>query len=371
MRRATYPAGYRVPGLAAFILVCLSLAGCGGGRSGAPGAPEVLVASDRIVHVDLALGRVLHQRLLPAPANDLVLAPGGARLAVATRRGAAFLDVQGLKVTWYEDLGILDAVELSPDGRVAYVLIHPGKDPAETNGEHRVLEIDFPSGKHGREVKLDARSYDLFVEPGGAIDVTDLVGRTVHRIDPTTFAVTDHSIGLGLPPEQEPRGAFLRVLLPGRRPGELFAVEDNRAAARLWRWEPASSRVEPHDLPGVKPPVLGGGIVGGGSKTNGELWLHTRSQFLRLGADFSVNERLALAAQDSAAAYRFAAADGSICVLLGPAPPPSRGLPQARAVWIDLARGTVAGERLLEVRAGPCVLLPRPAAATAALPAPR
>jgi hypothetical protein len=92
--------------------------------------------------------------------------------------------------------------------------------------------------------------------------VTDLVGRTVHRVDLASFAVTEHAIGSGAAPKIEPRGAFLRLLLPGLAPGELIAVEDARDLARLWRWAPAREQVEPHPLTGVPPPVLGGGLRG-------------------------------------------------------------------------------------------------------------
>jgi hypothetical protein len=192
------------------------------------------------------------------------------------------------------------------------------------------------------------------------------VGRTIHRVELASFAVTDHVIGLGREPAVEPRSAFLRLLLPGRAAGELVAVEDARAAARLWRWEPPAGPLEPHDLAGVVPPVLGGGPIAGPASSPGRgpggYWLFTRSEFLRLGADFGVTDRAPLGLPDSSAGYRFAAADGRTCVLLAPAPP-VRGIPPARATWIDLSTGRPAGQRLLELRAGPFVLLPAAAGA--------
>jgi hypothetical protein len=186
--------------------------------------------------------------------------------------------------------------------------------------------------------------------------VTDLVGRTVHRVDLESFAVTDHTLASGAPPADEPRGAFLRLLLPGLRPGQLIAVEDTRAAVRLWDWEPARDRVLPHPLPGVPPPVLGGGLIPGSPP---RLWLHTRSEFLRIDADFGVTARVPLpgAAADSAAGYRFAAADGGRAVVLGPAPP-VKGNPHARAAWLEIEGDRVLGQRLLELRAGPIAILP-------------
>jgi hypothetical protein len=394
MRSALRPLGSRPAARcritrAAGAFLAILVLGCG--RQAGPLPPEALIAHDRIAHVDLATGRTLRQRLLPAPTTDMALTDDASALAVATRRGAAFLSVPALEVVWTEDLGILDAVELSPDEKVAYFLIHPGESPDEAPGEHRVLEVAFPGGEHRREARLDARSYDLLVErPGGALFVTDLIGRTVHRIDPATFAVTHHTIGLGQPPELEPLGAFMRLILPGPRTGELVVIEDSRDAARLWRWEPAQSRpspaepkaerLEPHPLPGVRPPILGGGRIGGtsmaasarndnppggGAREERGLWLHTRSHFLRLGADFGVAASLALTDADSAPGYRFAAADHATCVLLGPAPP-ARGMPQSQMVWIDLAQGLIGGRRRLEVRTGPLVLLPRGAVPVAA-----
>lgn len=345
--------------LAARLLLCF-LAGWNAacGTRGGPPPPEVLVASDRLMHLNLAAGRVLRQRFLPAPGTDLALAPDARHLVLATGQGAAFLAVPSLEVGWNENLGIVDAVEFSPSGESAYLLLHPGDDPNEAEGDHRVREVAFPTGTPGREARLDARSYDLLVERStGAIYVTDVVGRTVHRIEPSTFAVTDHAIGLGRSPDIEPLGAFLRLLFPGSRPGELVAVEDARASARLWRWEPAAGRLEPHPLDGVEPPVLGGGPLSEASPAGGGVWLHTRSHFLRLDADYHVTSRLALARTDSTAAYRFAAANGSTCVLLGPALLPRSHL-RTRALWIDLERSAVAGVRLLDLRPGPLVLLP-------------
>jgi hypothetical protein len=327
----------------------------------------VLIAGDRLVHFNLATGRTLATRLLPAPATDLAVAPGGGTIAVATLRGAALLDRTKLDVLWHEDLGIVDAVELAPDGRHAYLLLHPGTDPHEAAADHTLLEIAVPDGAHGRAAILPARAYDLLLDaPAGAIFATDLIGRTVHRIDLATFAVTTHEIALGRSPEEEPRGAFLRVLLPGRRPGEIFALEDLRARARLWRWEPAADRLSAHELAAVDPPVLGGGPLGAG------LWLFTRREMLRLSADLHIEARTDLAgAGADSAAYRFAAADLETAVFLGPEPP-AGGRAQSRITWIDLRpnarRNAPGGVRLLELRAGPLALLPRAEAAAAAVP---
>jgi hypothetical protein len=80
---------------------------------------------------------------------------------------------------------------------------------------------------------------------------------------------------------------------------------------------------------------------------------------LRLNANFEITARAPLpgAAADSATGYRFAAADGERAVFLGPAAP-VRGEAHARATWLDVASGRPGGQRLLELRAGPIVLLP-------------
>jgi hypothetical protein len=345
------------------ILLAWVASGCTTGPASDSRPPEVLIASDRVVQVNLANGRIQRQRLLPGAATDLALAPRTGHLAVATRWGAVFLVLPNLEVGWNEKLGIVDAIEISLDARHAYLLLHPGDHPEEATGDHTLLEVDFPAGTHRREARLDSRAYDLLMDaPTGAIYVTDLIGRVVHRVDAGTFAVTDHEISLGQSPAEEPRGAFLRLLLPGRQPDELFVVEDLRDAARVWRWQPAAGTLDPHPLPEVVPPVLGGGPLG--AAPEGGLWLFTRSHFLRLDANLRVKDRIALA--DSASAHRFAggspathrfgASDGRAAVLLGPAPP-AHGRPRARAVWINLAQGGVAGERLLDLQAGPMVIL--------------
>jgi hypothetical protein len=81
---------------------------------------------------------------------------------------------------------------------------------------------------------------------------------------------------------------------------------------------------------------------------------------LRLDADFGLAARVPLpeAGADSAAGYRFAAAAAGQVVFLGPAAP-VRGLPHARATWLDLESGRPGGQRLLELRAGPIALLSR------------
>jgi hypothetical protein len=360
MRRLAARAAVLILAVAAAATAAVLVA-CGAGTVPAALPPELLVgAGDRLARVDLASGRTLLWRLLPGPAIDLARSPDGALVGLATLRGAAFLDPDSLAVRWSENLGIVDAVEFAPDGAHAYFLLHPGDDPREASAEHTLLEVAVPGGAHGREARLPTRAYDLFLDAaGGAIYSTDLVGRTVHRVDLATFTVTDLEIGLGRAPAVEPEGAFVRVLLPGRTAGELFALEDTRGTPRLWRFEPATGKLEPHDLPGAKPPVLGGGPLGEGPGAG--LWLFTRSQFLRLGADLRVTAETALALPDSSPGYHFAAADRSTCVLLAPGSP-SRGAPQTRAAWIDLERGTEAGARLLDLRTGPFLLRPRPAA---------
>ena len=362
MRRPAARAAVSILILAAAALTVL--AACGAVPAPAPLPPELLVgAGDRLARVDLATGRTLLWRLLPAPAIDLARSPDGALIGLAMLRGAAFLDPDSLGVRWSENLGIVDAVEFAPDGAHAYFLLHPGDDPREATAEHTLLEIAVPGGAHGRQAHLPARAYDLFLDPAaGAIYSTDLVGRTVHRVDLATFAVTDLEIGLGRAPEVEPHGAFVRVLLPGRTAGELFALEDTRATPRLWRLEPATGKLDPHELPGAEPPVLGGGPLGDGPGAG--LWLFTRSQFLRLGADLRIAATTALALPDSSPGYHFAAADRSTCVLLAPGSP-AGGVPRTRAAWIDLEhpeRSTEAGARLLDLRTGPFLLRPRPAA---------
>ncbi len=338
------------------VLVLLALAlvpGCGG-RDAAPKPPAVLIASDRLLHLEIATGRIVKQRILPAPATDLDFNPEAGRIGVATLRGPAVMDAERFDVLWSGRPEIIDAIELSPDGEHAYILVHPGTDPHEAAGEHTLAEIAIPGGTEVRRATLDARAYDLLLDPpSGGLYVTDLVGRAIHRVDLTTFAISNHQIGTGADPQVEPRGAFLRLLLPGRRPGELFAVEDRRDLARLWRWAPGSGALEARVLDGVSPPVLGGG------PDREELWLHTRSEFLRLDDQLAITTRVELpgAAADSAGGYRFAASDGRVAVFLGAAPP-ERGMMRARVTWLDLATGAPAGQRLLEVRAGPLAILP-------------
>jgi hypothetical protein len=344
--------------LAAFLALA---SGCGG-QDAAPKPPAVLIASDRLMQLEIATGRIVKQRILPAPATDLDFNPAAGRIAVATLRGPAVMDADRFDVLWSGKPEIIDAIELGPDGERAYVLVHPGRDPHESEGDHLLLEIALPGGNEIRRATLDARAYDLLLDPpSGGLYVTDLVGRAIHRVDLTTFAISNHQIGTGADPRVEPRGAFLRLLLPGRRPGELFPVEDRRDLARLWRWEPRSGALAGQVLDGVAPPVLGGGPDGDA------LWLHTRREFLRLDAQLAITTRVDLpeAAADSAGGYRFAATDGRVVVLLGPAAP-ERGMMRARVTWLDLATGAPAGQRLLEVRAGPLAILPPAAAAESA-----
>jgi hypothetical protein len=350
------------------ILVALGVAtaGCGSPSETIP-PPSILIASDRLLEVALATGRITKLRILPAPATDLEFDPAAARIGIASLRGAAVLEPERFDVLWSSNtLGIVDAIEFAPGAERAYLLLHPGPNPHESTGDHVLLELALPSGDTLRQTTLSPRAYDLLCDPAsGGLYVTDLVGRTVHRVDLASFAVTDHAIGSGAAPRIEPRGAFLRLLLPGLAPGELIAVEDARDLARLWRWAPAREQVEPHPLTGVPPPVLGGGLL----PDHHGLWLHTRSEFLRLDADFNIATRTALpsAAADSAAGYRFAAAGGGQVVFLGPAAP-ARGQPQARATWLDLETGRPGGQRLLELRAGPVALLPAGAPTRAGSP---
>ena len=361
--RHDFPESPRIPGGGnglLFLLLALAVAsGCGGDRSAAPAPPAVLIASDRLMHLEIATGRIVKQRILPAPATDLDFNTTAGRIAVATLRGPAVMDAGRFDVLWSGKPEIIDAIELSPDGERAYVLVHPGTDPHEAAGDHLLTEIALPGGNELRRATLDARAYDLLLDPpsrglsAGGLYVTDLVGRTIHRVDLTTFAVSNHQIGTGADPEAEPKGAFLRLLLPGRRPGELFAVEDRRDRARLWRWTPDTGGLDPRELDGVSPPVLGGG------PDREDLWLYTRREFLRLDDQLAITTRVELpgAAADSAGGYRFAASDGQVVVLLGPAAP-ERGMMRARVTWLDLATGASAGQRLLEVRAGPFAILP-------------
>lgn len=357
-RRRRRPAAWlrRAACSALAVALLLPLGGCGARQTAEPPLPDLLVGALWLERVELPAGTIVARRLLPGPATDLKLAPGGELIGVATRRGAALLDRRTLAVRWSEALGIVDALVFAPSGDRAYLLEHPGDDPHEAAGPHAVLEIEVPGGRHRRRFQLDERTYDLVMAPGGgALFATDLVGRSLHRIDLERGTVTTLTMTSGAPARQEPEQALLRLMVPGLAPGRWLVAEDRRGLGpRLWALDAGGPQ------PLEAPPAIAGPLLGGGAAA-GHLWLHGLRQLLRLDADFNVEQTYELAAGRSHEAYRwgtFDAARGLACFIAPVATDPRR---PARSLiqWWDLEHGRRLGRRSVACFPGPLLLVPR------------
>ncbi len=227
------------------ILVAVLLAGT------SARAADLYAAGSSVFRVDSASGRVLAtSRPLDTQASDLEVDPRGRYVAVTTSSGLFLFQPDALTPNDSLIVGILDAVEIAPDGDTLYVLLHPGSDRKSVRSGHRILGVTIGPTLSVREiVKLGPRSYDIFLtRDGRQLFVTNMLGREIDIVDLPAGRVTTRRVQI--PDDKPNQMAVLRsVAFPLDGRSAIIGESARGLPLILWRYDLASGEFEIHRMP--------------------------------------------------------------------------------------------------------------------------
>ncbi len=197
-------------------------------------AVDFFAAGDALYGVDPVGASILcRSEPLPATASDVEVDPHGRYVAVTTAAGLTLHDLECAPIGVLE-LGVLDCVELSPDGETIYVLVHPAARRRDVGGQHRLLAIPFAEPREPVEVcRVGALSYDMFLSTDGStLVITNNIGRDVDVVDVASGSVRTLTIAAGAEPENE-----LAVLRAGLWDGARFRLGESARTRKLILWD--------------------------------------------------------------------------------------------------------------------------------------
>jgi hypothetical protein len=178
--------------------------------------------------IDTAEGKIV--RTVPAGTRINDLEPSqDDRLFMATARGLLVVRTTDLELEQVVPIGILDSIEYDPERNLIYALLHPGSDPNQSNGPHKLVKLSGESYRELGSVSLEPWTFDVFLSPSGEdIYVTHMAGRSVIRIDAEEL-VEKEKIWFGEGGEWEGRMVLVRHLTFSSTGSPLYAVEQGEA----------------------------------------------------------------------------------------------------------------------------------------------
>jgi hypothetical protein len=217
------------------IVFVVFLPGCSaGGKSG----EIVYVGWDDLFVIDMAAGKIIEKIAVGSSINDIEPAKED-RLFLATERGFLVVDTADMEVIEQIPLGMLDSVEYDELRDVIYVLIHPGNNPNQSTGPHKLLKLSGEDYTILASVFLEPWIYDIFLSPSGdIIYATQMAGRTVIRIDPERPEESE-KLFFGEGGEWEARMVLLRHISFSRDGSTMYLLEQGRTDQTcLWFYIP-------------------------------------------------------------------------------------------------------------------------------------
>ncbi len=205
------------------------------GCSGQKGSGEIVYTGwNDLFVIDMAGGKIVERVPLGTKINDIELTDDG-RLLLATVRGIIVIDTSSREVMQTVPVGILDAIEYDAVSKTVYALFHPGTDPDESKGPHKLLKLSGDDFREEGALFLEPWTYDIFLSPSGEkIYVTHTVGRSVLEID-TESLTESRKIWIGEGGEWEGRMVLVRHLAFSGTGSSIYVLEQGAASPTcLW-----------------------------------------------------------------------------------------------------------------------------------------
>ena|GEM_PF-6166213 len=194
--------------------------------------------------IDMTAGKVITKIPIESHINDLELT-GGGKLIAASRKGLHIVDTSSMKVEQTLSMGIVDAVEHDAVRNLTYVLQHPGKDPNESKGPHRLVKLSGDDFRELGSVELEPWIYDMFLSPdGNSIYVTMMAGRMIIKVDAVSFAEPER-LYFGKGEMWEGRMVMLRHLTFADDGSIMYALEQGESDSTcLWNYSTGTSEMK-------------------------------------------------------------------------------------------------------------------------------
>ncbi|MFQ6104191.1 MAG: YncE family protein [Candidatus Glassbacteria bacterium] len=206
--------------LCELFLILVVISGCSGSRSG----PIVYAGWNDIFAIDVSAGEIIAKIPVGTRINDLEPAEDG-RLMAATANGLLIVDTDRMELSRTIPLGILDSVEYDAKRDLTYVLHHPGDDPNESQGPHKILKLSGSDYKELGSVLLEPWIYDTFLSPSGNhIYITQMAGRAVFRVSSDEFRKPER-LWFGKGGKWEGRMVLLRHIAFSGDGSSMFVLE--------------------------------------------------------------------------------------------------------------------------------------------------
>jgi DNA-binding beta-propeller fold protein YncE len=215
------------------------------GCSGHKGSGEIVyVGWNDLFVIDMAVGEIVEKVLLGTRINDIELTNDG-RLLLATARGIIVIDSSSREVIQTVPIGILDSIEYDDGSNTIYALFHPGTDPDESKGPHKLLKLSGDDFLEEGALFLEPWTYDIFLSPSGDnLYVTHTVGRSVLEID-TANMTESRKLWFGEGEEWEGRMVIVRHLAFSGNGSSIYVLEQGAASPTcLWIYSPETGEME-------------------------------------------------------------------------------------------------------------------------------
>ena len=247
-----------------FLPVMLLVAAGGCSHREGPGDIVYTGWNDLFV-IDTAEGKISKKIPVGARINDIEPA-GDDRVLLATVKGLVVVDPSASEVTRTVPLGILDSVEYDEARNLVYVLQHPGQDPDQSKGPHKIFRLSGDDYRQEADLYLEPWTYDIFLSPSGKeIYVTHLAGRTVTRVD-TERMEEPEKIWFGEGEQWEERMVLVRHIAFSPDGSAMYVLEQGEASPTcLWRYSPDTGEMVRNCL-GEKAKIQGMVVSPDGSR---------------------------------------------------------------------------------------------------------
>jgi hypothetical protein len=221
------------------LLLLLTLSVVLSGCSQSSGSKNLVYAGwNDIFAIDIETGRIAAEIPVESKINDLEPTKSG-KLLAATAKGLVIVDTAVMEVEKIIPLGILDSVEHDGQRDLTYVMLHPGDDPHESKGPHKLIKLSGSDYSELGSITLEPWIYDTYLSPSGShIYITQMAGRNVLRVSTDDFDKPE-KIWFGEGGMWEGRMILLRHIAFSGDGSNMYILEQSEVDSTcIWNYSP-------------------------------------------------------------------------------------------------------------------------------------